>query len=395
MKPVLSGLDRWIAEGPSACALNSGARLGLLAHPASIDRQARHVIDWLTGHRDYDLVALFAPEHGLWGCEQDMESVANSRDPRSGLQVVSLYGTDRASLRPDPAVLERLDAIIVDLQDIGSRYYTFIYTMAFVMQAAGEAGTRVIVLDRPNPIGGNTIEGPVLEPTLSSFVGEYPLPVRHGMTIGELAQIFRGEFGIDCDLHVVEMQGWRRSMGFHATGLPWVPPSPNMPSPNTAIVYPGGCLIEGTSLSEGRGTTLPFELIGAPWLDAHALAEQMTAETLPGVLFRPANFRPIFQKHAETTCHGVQVIVTDVVAFRPFRTYLALIRAARQADSRFDWRSETYEFESKRPAIDYLLGVDGLRQAIESSTPLVEIEHGWQDALTAFSALRDRYLLYP
>jgi uncharacterized protein YbbC (DUF1343 family) len=267
--------------------------------------------------------------------------------------------------------------------------------MAFVMQAAGEAGTRVVVLDRPNPIGGASIEGPVLEPALTSFVGEYPLPVRHGMTIGELAQIFRGGFGIDCDLHVVEMQGWRRSMGFQETGLPWVPPSPNMPSPRTAIVYPGGCLIEGTNLSEGRGTTLPFELIGAPWFDAHSLAEQMMAEALPGVLFRPTHFRPMFQKHAGTTCHGVQVMVTDAVAFRPFRTYLALIRAARQTGSRFAWRSETYEFESERPAIDYLLGVDGLRQAIESSTPLVELEQGWRDSLTAFSALRDEYLIYP
>jgi len=395
MAHVLSGLDRWIAGGPEVIGLSRGARIALLAHPASVDRRARHVVEWLQATDDHRLERLFAPEHGLWGHEQDMEPVASSVDPWTGLEVTSLYGDGPESLRPDERQFDGLDAVVVDLQDVGSRYYTFIYTLAYLMEVAGRAGVRVVVLDRPNPIGGEILEGPVLEPALSSFVGRYPIPIRHGMTIGELARMFRARFGAACELDVVPMEGWRREMTFEDTRLPWVPPSPNMPTPSTARVYPGGCLIEGTNLSEGRGTTLPFELVGAPWIDGRELAARCSADGLPGVLLRAASFRPMFQKHAGTGCGGLQVLVTDTREFRPVATYLAILRAARRlAPQEFVWRTDTYEFETARPAIDYLLGVDGLRELLENDTPLAELEAGWAAGLASFERSRGEFLLY-
>jgi uncharacterized protein YbbC (DUF1343 family) len=392
---VLSGLDRWTADVSTSGDLERGSRLGVVAHPASIDRQGRHIIDWLHTSGTYRVVRVFAPEHGLWGHEQDMEPVAEATDSWTGLPVVSLYGTERDSLRPRSGQLADLDAIIIDLQDVGSRYYTFIYTLSYVMEAAGEAGVPLIVLDRPNPIGGEAVEGPVLEPSLSSFVGRFSLPVRHGMTIGELAGLFRRRYGIECDLRVVPMQGWRRSMQFEDTGLPWVPPSPNMPTTATARVYPGGCLVEGTNLSEGRGTTLPFELIGAPWIDGRDLAARAGEAGLVGAILRPTSFRPMFQKHAGTACGGVHVLVTDARAFRPFATYLVLLREARKLDvRRFAWRTETYEFETERPAIDYLLGIDGLREMLEGEATLEELEAIWRPGAEEFQASRGEFLLY-
>ncbi len=325
-----------------------------------------------------------------------MEAVPETSDPGSGLPVVSLYGRTASSLRPRPEHLDGLDAIVWDLQDVGSRYYTFVYTLSHVMEAAAAVRIPVVVLDRPNPIGGTGIEGPVLDPSLASFVGRYPVPVRHGMTAGELAGLFHGAFGIDCDLRVVPMHGYRRWMHFEDTGLPWVAPSPNMPAVATARVYPGGCLIEGTNLSEGRGTTRPFELVGAPWLDGRRLAATLAAESLPGALFRGASFRPMFHKHAGKVCDGVQVHVSDRETFRPFATYLALLREARllSPDS-FDWRREPYEFESSRLAIDLLLGVPGLREALERGEELRAMEASWLPALREFERLRRRFLLYP
>jgi len=395
MARVASGLDRWIRDGPRACSLGRGARLGVLAHVASIDGQARHLLEWLRQDGGYRVERLFAPEHGLWGHEQDMEPVATARDPFTSLPVRSLYGTDRASLRPAPSDLSGLDAIVVDLQDVGSRYYTFVYTLSYVMEAASEAGVPVVVLDRPNPIGGVEIEGPVLDPALASFVGRYPLPVRHGLTIGELARLFRDRDGIDLDLRIVPLDGWRRAMQFEDTGLPWAPPSPNMPAPSTARVYPGGCLVEGTNLSEGRGTTLPFELVGAPWLDGHRLAETLRALGMDGLAVRAASFRPMFQKHAGQACGGVQVIVTEPTGFRPFATYLALVAACRSiAPAEFAWRTETYEFEAERPAIDYLLGQEGLREMIEDGAAIRDLERTWADGLLAFADARRPFLLY-
>jgi uncharacterized protein YbbC (DUF1343 family) len=392
---VSSGLDRLLREGPALAGLPQSSRIGLLAHPASVDRQAHHALELLHASDVLRVARIFAPEHGLWGHEQDMEHVAEAREPSTGLPVISLYGDKVESLRPRPARLRDLDAVVVDLQDVGSRYYTFVYTLSFVMEAAASVGLPVVVLDRPNPIGGRHVEGPVLHPEWTSFVGRYPLPMRHGMTICELARMFNDTFGIGCDLRVVPMRGWSRGMQFEDTGLPWVPPSPNMPTPATARVYPGGCLIEGTELSEGRGTTQPFELVGAPWIDGPALAASLRLEGLPGAVFRPASFRPMFQKHAGTACAGVQVIVTDPECFRPVATYLSLLAAARsQAVDEFAWRTEPYEFEERRLAIDLLLGRSDLRPMLEQGATLEALEATWNDELQSFLALRERFLLY-
>lgn len=392
---VRTGLDRLLAEGPAAAGLARGARLGLIAHPASVDARARHAADLLAERKDLALVRLFGPEHGIRGEAQDMEAVSGSTDRRTGLPVVSLYGATEDSLRPAPASLMGLDAIVHDLQDVGSRYYTFVYTLAYAMEAAAEAGIPVVVLDRPNPIGGEAVEGPVLEPALRSFVGRYPIPVRHGLTTGELAVLFRDAFGVRCDLRLVAMAGWRRASHFEETGLPWVAPSPNMPTAETARVYPGGCLVEGTNLSEGRGTTRPFELVGAPWLDGAALARTLSEASLPGVLFRAAAFRPEFQKHAGQVCDGVQVHVGDRRTFRPFAAYLALLQEARRQDpARFAWRAEVYEFVRDRPAIDLLLGRAGLRAMLEDGARLADMEASWTPGLNAFLKERERVLLY-
>ena len=395
MKAVTTGLDRLLLEGPSVAGLAAGARLGFIAHPATIDREACHGVDRLRERRDMRLVRLFGPEHGVRGDAQDMEAVAETEDSATGLQVVSLYGDSPDSLRPRPEHLSGLDAIFYDLQDVGSRYYTFVYTLSYAMEAARDAGIPVVVLDRPNPVGGLLVEGPVLEPAFRSFVGRYSIPVRHGMTTAELALLFNEAFDIGADLRVIEMGGWRRGMSFHDTRLPWVAPSPNMPTVDTALVYPGGCLVEGTNLSEGRGTTRPFELVGAPWLDSTALATALRSDGLAGALFRATPFRPMFQKFAGEACYGVQVHVEDRQVFRPFLTYVALLIHARKlAGSSFDWRRQTYEFESDRLAIDLLLGRAGLRQAIEAGADPRELEASWSRELEAFLDLRRRFLLY-
>lgn len=400
MPRVRTGLDAFLDPAGDAAGLPRGARLGVVAHPASIDAGGRHLVDRLARDGRFRLVRLFGPEHGVRGEAQDMEAVAEPADRATGLPVVSLYGATEDSLKPKPDDLSGLDAIVYDLQDVGTRFYTFVYTLSYVMEAAGAANIPVVVLDRPNPIGGLAVEGPVLEPALASFVGRFPLPVRHGMTTGELALLFRDAFGLRCDLRVVRMSGWTRAMQFEDAGLPWVLPSPNMPTPETARVYPGGCLIEGTNLSEGRGTTRPFELVGAPWLEAGAVAEALAqagdAEGLDGVLFRAAWFRPTFQKHAGASCGGVQVHVIDRARARPFATYLVLMREARRlAPESFDWRRERYEFVDDRLAIDLLLGRADLRPMLEAGAALSEMEAAWAPGLAAFHADRARALLYP
>ncbi len=395
MQHVRSGLDRFLEPASDLAGLGAGARVGLLAHAATVDSAGRHAVALFDADARLELVRLFAPEHGIFGEAQDMESVDDLPVDERGRQTVSLYGESPESLRPRPEQLEGLDGVICDLQDVGSRYYTFVYTIAYVMEACGEAGIPVIVLDRPNPIGGEILEGPVLDPTLASFVGRFPLPVRHAMTPGELARWFAAEIGIACDLRVVPMSGWKRSMDFEATGLPWIHPSPNMPTVDTAFIYPGGCLIEGTRLSEGRGTTRPFELVGAPWLPAGELATRMSALNLPGLMFVDTRFRPMFQKHAGQSCAGVQIVTTDRRSVRSFAAYIALIREARRlAGDAFDWRREAYEFETERLAIDLLLGRHELRPMLESDASLKEIEASWQPALEAFAAQRTPHLLY-
>ena len=394
MKTVTTGLENLLAPGSDLAGLSAGSRVGLLAHAASVDRLGHHALERLDEDGRLRIVRLFAPEHGIQGEAQDMESVADeeSRDARP---TISLYGDSAESLRPTVEQLQGLDAVLCDLQDVGSRYYTFVYTIAYVMETAAELGIPVVVLDRPNPIDGQTLEGPVLDPSMASFVGRFPLPVRHGMTAAELARMFHGKFGIGREPRIVPMTGWQRSMTFEATGLPWVHPSPNMPTLDTARVYPGGCLIEGTNLSEGRGTTRPFELVGAPWLPAEELTAALRALEIPGVAFRAARFRPMFQKHAGSSCGGVQILVTAQDRLRSFRLFLELIRQARRlGGDRFDWRREPYEFETERLAIDLLLGRPELRPMLESGVEMAEIEASWSDGLTAFAKERDPFLLY-
>jgi uncharacterized protein YbbC (DUF1343 family) len=389
MARVKTGLERLLDSGGR---LLSGKRAGLLCHQASVTGALDHAADIIGSLRGVRLKRLFAPEHGLRGAAQDQIPVRERRDRRTGLPVVSLYGNQRA---PTAENLAGLDLLACDLQDVGSRYYTFIWTMALAMKACARNGVTFVVLDRPNPLGGVRIEGNVLDPQYRSFVGLYPIPVRHGMTIGELARYFNDTFKIGCDLEVIPMKGWRRAMNWEDTGLPWVPPSPNMPTPETARVYPGGCLIEGTNLSEGRGTTKPFELVGAPFIDPDLWASSLRKFELPGIRFRPCVFRPTFHKWNGRDCGGVQLHVTDPDRFTPYLTGLALISAAtRLYPNDFAWRDPPYEFERKRLPIDLLCGTDAIRRAIERRLPLKRIEGTWQRGLTAFARERRRFLLY-
>lgn len=388
MSRVRTGLEGLLAR-PAAVR---GLRLGLLANPASVTADLVHAALALRDLRGVRLRALFGPEHGVFADAQDLVEVPDSRDAGTGLPVFSLYGTTRV---PTAAMLEGLDALVFDVQDVGSRYYTFAWTMLHAMEACAAHGRRFLVLDRPNPLGGAAVDGNVLDPAFRSFVGLHPLAVRHGMTVGELALMLRAERRLDVDLEVVPLRGWRRPMAFEDTGLPWVMPSPNMPTVDTAFVYPGGCLVEGTNLSEGRGTTRPFELVGAPWLDPWRLARDLQEEGLPGVRFRPTFFTPTFHKHAGQACGGVQVHVTDRRRFRAFETYLRLVTRARAQDPRrFAWREPPYEYETVRKPFDVLCGTDRARLAIEAGTPLRELFAGWRREAAAFRRRRARYLLY-
>jgi uncharacterized protein YbbC (DUF1343 family) len=369
-----------------------GKRLGLVANPSSVTGDLVHAAHALGSSRAFRLEALFGPEHGIWGDAQDLVEVPDGRDPRTGFPVFSLYGPTRV---PTARMLEGLDALVFDLQDVGSRYYTFVYTMLHALEACAEHGRTLVVLDRPNPLGGAAMEGNVLDPRFASFVGMHPLPARHGMTVGELALMFREERGLRADLRVVRMKGWRREMLFDDTGLPWVLPSPNMPTPATALVYPGGCLVEGTNLSEGRGTTRPFELVGAPWLDPWRLADALERRRLPGARFRPTFFTPTFQKHAGRLCGGVQVHVTDARRFQPYLTYLVLIaEARRQAPEAFAWRPPPYEYETVKLPFDILCGTDRVRRTIEAEQSPRRLAPAFRRQVAAFARRRARYLLY-
>jgi uncharacterized protein YbbC (DUF1343 family) len=370
-----------------------GRRVGLVCNPASVDGELRHVADRLAARTGAALAALFGPQHGFRSDVQDnMVETGHGHDQVRSVPVYSLYSETR---EPTVEMLRGIDLLLIDLQDVGSRIYTFIHTMAHCLRAARRHGLKVIVCDRPNPIGGEAVEGPMLVRGFESFVGMYPVPMRHGMTIGELARLFNEEFGIGADLEIVRMNGWRREMYFDQTGLRWVMPSPNMPTLDTACVYPGTVLLEGTNLSEGRGTTRPFELVGAPWIQPERAAEAMNRLGLPGVFFRPASFEPTFQKHARESCGGCQLHVLDRTAFRPVETGVALICVLRASDpDRFRWREPPYEYETRKPPIDILAGSSGLREAIEQAMQAREIARSWQNPVAEFRAVRERHLLY-
>jgi uncharacterized protein YbbC (DUF1343 family) len=385
---VILGLETLLSQQIDRVA---GKRLGLIASPSSIDKNLTSVVERLHQHPKVNLAALFGPEHGLRGDMQAGETVETYTDQRTGLPVYSLYGTTK---KPTPEMLADLDALVIDLQDGGVRFYTYLATLACAMEGAAEQGLPVLVLDRPTPIGGTIIEGPVLDPAYTSFVGPYSIPIRYGMTNGEIAQLFNQAFGIGCDLTVVPMQGWRRDMWFDQTGLPFVAPSPNLPTLDALTVYPGTCLVEGTNLSEGRGTTKPFEYLGAPWLDAESLADELNALSMPGVRFRPAHFVPTFSKHKGEVCRGVQVHATDRIQFRPVEVALRLlahVKAAYPGD--FAWL-EPLSPGGQR-SIDLLSGGCSVREHLDASKPVLDLIDGWQDELNTFAALRDEYLIYP
>jgi len=376
----------------SSTRLN-GARVGVVCNHASVDRGFRHVIDRVAAAEGVTLAAIFGPQHGFRSDVQDnMVETPHRDDPRRRVPIYSLYSETR---EPTAEMLRDVDVLLVDLQDIGARIYTYIYTMANCMRAAARHGVPVIVCDRPNPIGGTAVEGACLKPGWESFVGLFPIPMRHGMTIGELAQLFNKEFGIGASLDVIPMEGWTRSAYADSSGLPWVMPSPNMPTLDTAIVYPGTVLFEGTMLSEGRGTTRPFELVGAPWIDGERFAGDMNSLGLDGAYFRPAGFEPTFQKHAKQPCGGCQIHVTDRESFKPVKTGVALIDRFRRFDPvRFEWRRPPYEYEHEKMPIDILAGSDTLRQQIERGVSIEEIAASWRDDEEQFRRLRAPYLLY-
>jgi uncharacterized protein YbbC (DUF1343 family) len=386
--PVTLGIDRALASGRL-----DGLRVGLVANPASVDINLRHTADRLLDAPGVTLAALFGPQHGFHASAQDnMIETPHGQDVRRRVPVFSLYSDTR---EPTGAMMANLDLLVVDLQDVGTRVYTFVYTMANCLRAAARHGVPVMVCDRPNPIGGVAVEGPMLEPGYESFVGQFSIPMRHGMTIGELARLFNEHFGIGARLEVATLEGWTRDQHADQTGLPWVLPSPNMPTLDTALVYPGAVLFEGTTLSEGRGTTRPFELVGAPWVDPARLVSRLDALGLPGLRWRPASFEPSFHKFAGQVCGGCQLHVVDRSVFRPVLAGVALLRAIHlEASDRFAWRLPPYEYELEKMPIDILAGSASLRVQIEARQDPRAIADSWRAGVAAFAPVRNRYLLY-
>jgi uncharacterized protein YbbC (DUF1343 family) len=389
---IQTGLARLMKEGSTFL---DNKRIGLLVNPTAIDEDYNHAVDLFAARVDMNVSALFGPEHGVRGDAQDMITVDGDRDARTGLPVFSLYGATEDTLTPTAEMLEHIDVLVYDVQDIGSRYYTFVWTMVLAMRACAKANKSFLVLDRPNPIGGVHVEGGPIAEGYDSFVGLVSCPSRHGLTAGEIAVWRHAVEKLDLDLQVMTMRGWDRDTRYEHTGLPWVQPSPNMPTVDTALVYPGMCLVEGTELSEGRGTTRPFELAGAPHLDSYDLAKRLTDMKLPGVRFRPATFTPQFQKHAKRACGGVQLHVDHPDLFRPYLTGIAFLKACHdQAPDQFQWREKAYEFVDKIPAIDLLTGGDAIRKGIEAGAALDELARPWPRYEGEFLDAREQFLLY-
>ena len=384
------GLETLLEAGPR---LLRSARVGLICNQASVNHKLRHAADLLYEHPSIDLRALFGPQHGIRGDVQDnMIETEHTVDRETGLPIHSLYSDTR---EPTEGMLNDLDVLVFDMQDVGCRIYTFAYTMANCMVAARKFGKKVIVCDRPNPINGVGVSGNVLEPKHASFVGQFAIPTRHGMTLGELARMFNNHFELNCDLEIVKMDDWERSYWQDQTDAPWVMPSPNMPTLDSATVFPGTVHFEGTQLSEGRGTTRPFELVGAPYINPEEYARSLNDLDLPGVFFRSCIFRPTFQKHAGTSCGGVQIHVTDRHAFEPVITGLALVKIAYDLyTGEFRWKEPPYEYVYDRNPFDVIAGTSSIREAIEAGRSLEAMQAGWKDGLDSFRKLREAYLLY-
>lgn len=384
------GLERLLKERSGSLR---GERVGLICNQSSVDHSFRHAADLFHEHKEINLTALFGPQHGIRGDVQDnMVETGHALDRATGIPIYSLYSETR---EPTEEMLENLDVLVFDMQDVGCRIYTFIYTMANCMRAARKYGKRVVVCDRPNPINGEGVAGNVLEPEFASFVGQYPIPTRHGMTVCELARLFNEEFGIGCELETVLMDGWRREAWMDETDAPWVMPSPNMPTLETATVFPGTVHLEGTQMSEGRGTTRPFEIIGAPYIDAAAYAQALNNLELPGVYFRACGFQPTFQKHKDVPCGGVQIHVTDRQAFEPVMTGVATVLLARELyTQQLRWKEPPYEYVFDKNPFDVIAGTYKLRAGIERGDRLETIVASWQKGLEEFKKVRSRFLLY-
>lgn len=389
-KPVKLGIEKLLEDETH---LVQGARLGLVCNQASVDHQFHHAADLLKEQSGVQLQALFGPQHGIRGDVQDnMVETDHAIDRETGLPIYSLYSETR---EPTESMLRDLDVLVFDMQDVGCRIYTFAYTMANCMTAARKFGKKVIVCDRPNPINGRDVAGNVLEPEQASFVGLFPIPTRHGMTLGELARLFNEHFQINCELEVITMDGWNRNSWHDQTDAPWVMPSPNMPTLDAATVFPGTVHFEGTQISEGRGTTRPFELVGAPYITSEEYAAQLDDAKLPGVYFRSCIFRPTFQKHAGLGCGGVQIHVTDRDQFEPVTTGLTMVKVAHDSYQEvFRWKEPPYEYVFDRNPFDVIAGTKKIREAFEQGITMGKLQESWEPKLTTFKKLREGFLLY-
>ncbi|MGD2186222.1 MAG: DUF1343 domain-containing protein, partial [Desulfobacterales bacterium] len=365
MAKVRTGLERFLESPPKWIA---GNRMGLLCNPASVDRMLNHARLLIDRRFPRKLTALYSPQHGFFAEKQDnMIESGNMTDPVLHVPIYSLYGETRI---PTKEMLDPIDVMIVDLQDVGTRVYTFMSTLSHCLEAAKTFHKKVLILDRPNPINGLTIEGNCLNSDWRSFVGRYPLPMRHGLTMGELARLFNEHFDIGCELDVISMKGWQRSMFFQQTGLPWVAPSPNLPSPVSTMVYPGQVIWEGTNVSEGRGTTLPFELFGAPYLDPNRVLSALDTKSVPGIILRPAAFEPTANKWQAQLCHGFQIHVTQPETYRPYETSLRLLRTIiKHYKNDFKWTQPPYEYETRQLPIDLIIGDGNIRASLENMVP--------------------------
>lgn len=385
MKRVKTGLETLLDRKPD---LISSSKVGLITNQSAVTPDLTPAFDALL-EAGVSVTALFAPEHGTTGQAADGEHIESFVDEQANIPIYSLYGVSK---KPAPEMLADVDMLLFDIQDVGARFYTFLYTMAYAMEASAEAGKPFFVLDRPDPIGGVSVEGPVLNPQFSSFVGLYPVPVRFGMTIGEFARMINSEFGIGAELTVVPLSGWKREMWFDRTGLVWVPPSPAMPTLEAAAVYPGACLLEGTNVSEGRGASLPFQTTGAPWIVGGMLADELNRAKLPGIYFNPMRFTPTSSKYAGQECSGVQWQVTGREEFLPVMTGVKVVEIIHKL-----W-PEKFAFREPGPDgryfFDLLAGTDRLRLDIESGRSAEEIAAGWDGGIREFRAIRERYLLY-
>ncbi len=388
---VTFGVDRLTADPGKYL---KGRRFALLVNQSSVATNGKYLFEALMA-QGFRPEKIFAPEHGMFGTEQDQITVAHETDSFTGLKAISLYGQTKEQLRPSASDLDGIDTLVVDIQDIGCRYYTYSYTMAFCIEAAAKRGIRVIVCDRPNPLGGKVVEGGIVHEGCESFVGAYPLAVRHSLTIGEIASLLNRTEQWNTDLEIIRLEGWQRGMSYGETGGTWVQPSPNMPTVDTAVVYSGTCLFEATNISEGRGTTRPFEIIGAPFIDPKQYATALNAQAIPGVFFRPLYFKPTFHKFQDQACGGVFVHVTDVTVFESYYTGLAMVKTAHDLwPKNFDWRREPYEYVADVLAIDLLTGSAGFRLNTENAENLETYRESYQQEEAEFRKKAAAFYLY-